>query len=433
MQEAGPAARPSAAAPPGPPQRCTAPTPSDLARALYRALADGDREALDGLLHPQFEGRVADGMPLGVGGGHDGPGAMRRGFWGVLGRHFEARAEPDEMHELDDGRLLVTGSYTGRASASGRPLHASFAHVLTVADDRIRRLVQFTDTQRWADALGPAPASEPSGQRSAQGRRSLSVIEYEVADGLATVRLNRPEAGNALDPAMAEDLAEVATRCAEDGRVRAVLLAASGPTFSYGGDVALFSATPGPELGATLRRMIDLYHSAIARLADLDAPVVAAVRGAAAGGALGLLHCADVVVAAQDSTFLLGYGALGLSSDGGNSWFLPRLVGLRRAQQMFLQQRALSAPEAVEWGLVSEIVPADSVESAAAATARQLAAGPTRAFGVVRRLLRDAMSTPLGEQLAAEQRTIVEVSATADAAEGIASFAAKRPPRFSGQ
>ncbi|MQA13051.1 MAG: DUF4440 domain-containing protein [Pseudonocardiaceae bacterium] len=408
--------------------RSTAAAPADLARALYRALADGDRETLDGLLHPEFEGRIADGMPLGTGGDYDGPDAMRRDFWKVIGQHFEARAEPAEIHEVDDGRLLVTGHYTGRARGSGTSLRASFAHLLTVADNRIRRLVQFTDTRRWSDALADgAAATEPS------GRRELSVVAYDVSDGVATVRLNRPDAGNALDRAMAEDLAEVATRCAEDERVRAVLLCASGATFSYGGDVALFAATPHGELGAALRRMIDSYHLALQRFTDLDAPVVAAVRGAAAGGALGLVHCADVVVAAQDSKFALGYGTLGLSSDGGNTWFLPRLVGLRRAQQLLLQQRTLSAPEALEWGLVTEVVPAEDVEPDAIAIARQLATGPTRAFGAVRRLLRDSMSTPLDEQLAAEQRSIVEAAATSDAAEGIASFAAKRHPRFRGQ
>src|ERR1700743_835239 len=121
----------------------------------------------------------------------------------------------------------------------------------------------------------------------------------------------------------------------------------------------------------------------------MDAPVVCAVRGAAAGGALGLLYAADVVIAAEDSRFALGYGAIGPAVDGGGSWFLPRLVGLRRAQQLMLLNRRLTAAEALDWGLVTEVVPAIEVEDRGRALAQALAAGPTQAFGRVKRLVRD--------------------------------------------
>lgn len=258
-------------------------------------------------------------------------------------------------------------------------------------------------------------------------------VEYDLTDGVATVRLNRPEAGNALDDALAEDLREVATRCAEDGNVRAVLLCAAGPTFTVGGDLELLGNLPGTELPPTLRRLIDSYHLAIRRFSELDAPVVAAVHGAAAGGGLGLVCCADVVIAAEDTKFALGYGALGLTADGGTSWFLPRLIGMRRAQQMFLEQPTLSAAEALEWGLVTRLAAPEAVQEQAASIARRLAEGPTRAIGAVRRLLRDSLSSTLGEHLDAEQHTMIQAGATADAAEGIAAFRGKRQPQFRGE
>ena len=179
--------------------------------------------------------------------------------------------------------------------------------------------------------------------------------------------------------------------------------------------------------------MIDLYHLALDRLTRIDAPVVCAVRGAAAGGGLGLLHVADVVIAAEDSKFALGYAALGLPSDGGNTWFLPRLVGLRRAQQLMLLNRVLTGPEALDWGLVTELAPADEVEERARQLASRLAAGPTAAFGRMKRLLRDSWTNDLPSQLSAETTQMAEAGASDDAAEGIAAFMAKRRPAFHGR
>jgi 2-(1,2-epoxy-1,2-dihydrophenyl)acetyl-CoA isomerase len=195
----------------------------------------------------------------------------------------------------------------------------------------------------------------------------------------------------------------------------------------------MFAGLDQGELPRRLRQMIDLYHLALDRLTRIDAPVVCAVRGAAAGGGLGLLHAADVVVAAQDSKFALGYAALGLPSDGGNTWFLPRLVGLRRAQQLMLLNRVLTAPEALDWGLVTELVPAAEVEGRARQLAQQLAAGPTQAFGRMKRLLRDSWTTDLPGQLSAETTQMAEAGASDDAAEGIAAFMAKRRPAFHGR
>jgi 2-(1,2-epoxy-1,2-dihydrophenyl)acetyl-CoA isomerase len=389
--------------------------PADLARAFYTALAAGDRDQLNALLHPEFTGRTAEGMPFGIGGDHDGPAAMRRNAWGAIARHFEARAEPDRFLDLADGRLLVTGRYRGRGKQGGATLDAAFAHLITVEGGRIKAVEQYTDTARWHEAAGP-----------------LRTVRLDIADGVATLRLNRPDKGNAIDTDMAADLAEAATQIAESASIRAVFIAGNGPNFTVGGDLGLFAGTAREQLPNRLRRMIDSYHLAIERLTSIDAPVVAAVRGGAGGGGLGLLYAADIVIAADDARFALGYGALGLTADGGNTWFLPRMVGMRQAQQLFLLNRRLTAQEALAFGLVSRLAPSDAVDSEAAALAATLAAGPTRAYGAVRRMLRQSFETGLSDQLEAEKESIVAASRSDDAQEGIAAFVAKRRPQFRG-
>ena len=391
-------------------------TRADLARALYAALAAGDREQLDALLHPEFTGRTAEGMPFGIGGNYESPTAMRRNGWGRIAKHFEARAEPEQFLDLADGRLLVTGRYRGHGKQGGAALDAAFAHLIAINQGRIKSLEQFTDTVRWHEAAG-----------------RLRTVLLDFEDGVATLRLNRPDKGNAIDERMAADLAEAATQIAERTDIRAVLITGNGPNFTVGGDLGLFAGTAREQLPNRLRRMIDDYHLAIERLTGIDAPVVAAVRGGAGGGGLGLLYAADIVVAADDARFALGYGALGLTADGGNTWFLPRMVGMRRAQELFLLNRRLTAQEALAFGLVSRLAPSAAVETEAATLAAKLAAGPTRAFGAVRRMLRQSFETGLSDQLDAEKDSIVVASSTEDAQEGIAAFAAKRRPHFRGE
>ncbi len=389
---------------------------TDLARAFYEALASGHREQLDALLHPDFVGHFAEGMPFGIGGRHDSPAATRRDGWRVIAKHFEARAEPDRFLELPDGGLLVTGRYRGRGRNGAASLDAAFAHVLAFREGRIVGLEQYTDTARWRDAAGP-----------------LRTVLLDVAEGVATVRLNRPDQGNAIDAVMASDLEEAVLKIAETPDVRAVLIAGNGPNFTVGGDLALFAGLRHSQLPHLLRRMIGAYHHAIELLTAIDAPVVAAVRGGAAGGGLGLLYAADIVIASEDARLALGYGALGLTADGANTWFLPRMVGLRRAQEMFLLNRRLTAQEALAFGLVTRIVPSDRVDAEAAAVAATLATGPTRAYGATRRLLRQSFETGLFDQLRAERESIVMASRSQDAAEGIAAFTAKRAPKFRGR
>jgi 2-(1,2-epoxy-1,2-dihydrophenyl)acetyl-CoA isomerase len=389
-----------------------------LAAQLYDALATGDRASLDALLHPEFQGRTTEGLPLELGGTYDGPTAMRRQFCGRIARSFLARAEPPEFAMLDDGRLLVAGRYSGKATASGAPLDAEFVHLLSFADGRVRALVQLTDSARWRDALG---------------EQAEQVVRLSVTDGIGVIGLHRPHARNAIDQAVADGLYDVAQRCATQDDLRAVLIVGSGSAFSVGGDIALFAETAGSELPALLRRMTTPFHESLRILAGLPVPVVAAVHGAVAGGGLGLLHCADIAIAAQGTKFAAGFAALGLTSDGGSSWYLPRLVGLRRATQFYFENRVLDAHEAAEWGLVSEVVAPEELDERAQSIVEVLAAGPTRAFGEIRRLLRGGWSATLAEQLRAETDALARVAATSDARGAIAAFLAKTTATFEGR
>ena len=173
--------------------------------------------------------------------------------------------------------------------------------------------------------------------------------------------------------------------------------------------------------------------AALARLAEHDAPVVSAVHGAAAGGGLALVCCADVVIAAETSRFVSAYAGIAMTADGGITWWLPRLVGLRRAQAFMLEGRPWTAAEASEAGLVTKVLPDAEVDAAAEALALRLATGPTVALGHVRRMLRDSDLRSLPDHLAVEQRNLIDVADTADAAEGISAFRERRAPRFIGR
>lgn len=261
-------------------------------------------------------------------------------------------------------------------------------------------------------------------------------VRLDIADGLAQLSLARPELRNGIDLAMVQALSaalDVVTKELAQDRVRALLVAADGPAFTVGGDLRHLSGELH-RLPDELRTMIDIYHlDVLPRLAELPVPVITAAQGAVAGGGLGLLWSADVVVAADDLRIATGFVHLGLSGDGGSSWHLPRLVGLPRARELIIGGRVLDADEAYEWGLVGEVVPAAELADVAMERARALAAGPTRALARMKRLLLDSSTADYREQLTAERDAIVECGATRDAAEGIRAFGDRRAPRFSGR
>lgn len=390
------------------------------AQKLYRALADGDREAISTLLHPDFVGHVTDGLPLDMGGRHDGPEAMRRDVWWTIGRHYKVEVQPQEFRLLDDGRLFIAGHYRGEARESGRRLDAAFIHLIGVAaDGRITSLTQLTDSAAWVHAL--------------DAQAELHTIDYSVVDAVATVCLNRPDVRNAINMQMVDEILDVAHRIAEDDSIRAVLICGNGPALTVGGDIEHFLASPREQFGTLFATMTAPFHDAFRILSRIDAPIVTAAHGAVAGGGLGYVYAADLVIAAEGTKFVTAFAALGLSGDGGGTWHLPRLIGPRRAAEAYLRNRPIEAAEALQWGLINEIVPAAELRSRAETVARELADGPTRGFAAMRALLRDAWRNDLPTQLHAETEALRHTGDTADANRAINDFAAKRRPEFTGE
>jgi 2-(1,2-epoxy-1,2-dihydrophenyl)acetyl-CoA isomerase len=259
---------------------------------------------------------------------------------------------------------------------------------------------------------------------------SADRVRVGVADGIATLELARPDSGNAIDPAMTAALRAGADALAARDDVRVVVLRGQGPTFCVGGDLR-FMHEAGAQAGELVHRLAGDFHAAIQTLMGLDAPVIAAVRGGVAGGALGLVLSADLVVAAASSRFTMSYTAVGLSPDGGTTWLLPRIVGHRRAAELALTNRRLDAAEAAELGIVTRVVADADLDAEVAQLARRLAAGPTGAYAEVKRLLGLAPTRTLSEHLADEAATIGRMAGGPAAREGIAAFLAKRPPDFS--
>jgi 2-(1,2-epoxy-1,2-dihydrophenyl)acetyl-CoA isomerase len=256
-------------------------------------------------------------------------------------------------------------------------------------------------------------------------------VRLTIADGVAELRLIRTDAHNAIDPAWVLALQDAVTTCETTAGVRAVLICADGPSFTVGGDLKHFGREL-ERLPDALDEMIGPFHDALGRLAALPVPVVTAAQGPAAGGGLGLLWVADVVIAADDLKIATGFARIALTGDGGSSWWLPRLVGMPRARQLILGGRVLDAEEALEWGLVSRVVPPDQLADEAASEAARLAAGPTSTYGLMRELLVQSNAATLEEQLAAERDAMRASGGTHDAREGIASFVERRDPDFTG-
>ncbi|PWC06901.1 enoyl-CoA hydratase/isomerase family protein [Mycetocola zhujimingii] len=253
-------------------------------------------------------------------------------------------------------------------------------------------------------------------------------ILLTVDDGLAHVTLNRPARLNAINEDAARAWRDIAQQVADRDDIGAVLLDAAGPAFCAGGDVAEMSSLGG-DTGSTIGDLADIIHEGHRIFTTTPKPMVAAVNGAVAGGGLGFMLVADYIVASESSKFVSKYADIGLTPDCGVSTLLPEAIGVRRALQLALSSKLLTAAEALDWGLVAEVVADGESDARAREVANVWLSGATAAFGQAKRLLRDGAFRDFQSNLDDESRTINAAAATDDARARIAAFAARSARR----
>lgn len=259
----------------------------------------------------------------------------------------------------------------------------------------------------------------------------FETLLFEKSDGVAKITLNRPDAANGINLQLAKEIMQAANDIDDDPSVRAVLITGNGKLFCAGGDL---KSMAGADSRSALLKEITFYlHGALSRLARNNAPVVVAVNGTAAGAGFSLAVAGDLVLAAESAKFTMAYTAAGLTPDGSASYYLPRLIGMRKTQELMITNRVLSAQEALDWGAINRIVPDDQLQSEAEALAKQVANGPTVAFGAVKKLLMTTFSNSFETQLDMEANLIASMTTIHDGNEGINAFSEKRAAKFKGK
>ncbi|MDE0400335.1 MAG: enoyl-CoA hydratase-related protein [Candidatus Poribacteria bacterium] len=258
---------------------------------------------------------------------------------------------------------------------------------------------------------------------------TYETLDWSLSDGVATITLNRPRAGNALTMQMGQELMDASIRCDDNPEVRAVVLTGAGKMFCVGADLKQFPPA-GPKMAAEIKLLTTWLHAAISRFVRMDAPLICAINGTAAGAGMSLALIGDMALVAESARFKMAYSRLALTPDCAATYYLPRLVGFRRAFELYVTNRVLSATEAEAWGLVNQVVPNDALLSEAQALAVQLASGPMQAIGATKRLFHSAWTESLESQMAQETRTITNAARSPEAAEGFEAFFEKREPNF---
>lgn len=257
-------------------------------------------------------------------------------------------------------------------------------------------------------------------------------MRLEREGGLARLTFAQASRGNPIDGTFCREFCDVANMLSSDATVRAILVTAEGPNFSFGGDISMFLKSLDT-LPQQIRSWTADLHVGIARMQRLDAPIIAAVQGICAGGMAGTIAGADIVIAEPGTRFVAAYAGIGYCCDAGSSIMLTRRMGLSRARKYLLLNETLDAPTALGAGLADEVVPAADLVARAEAVARKLADGPTQAFGEIRRLLVSAATDPMDVQLEREAQALARIAGTSDAREGLTAFGEKRKPVFTGQ
>ena len=261
----------------------------------------------------------------------------------------------------------------------------------------------------------------------------FKTIDLSITDGLARLTLNQPDSGNPFNAQFCSEFSQAANLLtARKSEVRAVLLSANGKFFSIGGDIRMFMESIDT-LSASIIEWTSTLHMGIARLKRLDAPLIAAVHSTCMGGGVALVGACDVVYASKSARFGAAYPQIGYSCDAGASFALASRMGIARARRFLLFNEMLTADQALTAGLADYVVDDAVLANTAEQVARQLAMGPTRAFGEIRRLVDKALRTPMETQLEDEAQALSGCAGSFDAREGITAFVEKRAPNFKGR
>jgi len=263
---------------------------------------------------------------------------------------------------------------------------------------------------------------------------SFETVKYSFEDSVATVQMNRPEALNALSLQLSLDLGAAIEKARDDG-ARAVILTGSGRAFCSGGDLREMRAMGEREgnIEAFLDSPLKSLHDVILLIRETPVPFIAAVNGVCAGAGTNFALACDLVLAADDASFNEAFVRIGLSPDCGGSFFLPRVAGEKIATELFMTGGTIDAKRAAEIGMINRVVPAADLLEEAGKLAAKLAAGPTGAYGRIKRMMNAAFSNDLRAQLDLEAECQLESGKAADFKEGVAAFFEKRPPEFTGK
>lgn len=246
-----------------------------------------------------------------------------------------------------------------------------------------------------------------------------------IQNNVGIISLNRPEAGNAIDLQMAKELMEVAIFCSENEEVRAVIITGKGNKFSVGGYLKSF-AKESKDIGSLLKNVTAYLHQAISYLARMNKPLIGAINGVAAGAGMSLACACDLVYASENSSFVMAYNRIGLTPDGSGSYYLPRIVGMKRALELMYTNRKLNGKEAYEWGIVNHLVSNDQLMNVVIELAGTLANGPMNAFGATKKLFYHSFQETLETQMAMESEFLAERAKSKEGREGISAFLEKR-------
>ena len=258
----------------------------------------------------------------------------------------------------------------------------------------------------------------------------MKSIELKIENQIAFISLNRPDVFNSFNLEMAFLMQETLDICGNDNNVRAIVITGNGKAFCAGQDIGEIT---NPELNPGFRKILDdHYNPIIKKIRNIEKPIIAAVNGVAAGAGANIALACDIVLASENASFIQAFSKIGLIPDSAGTFFLPRLIGIQKATALMMLGDKVSAQEAVDLGMIYRCFPAENFEKEVLKMATTLANMPTKALGLIKKLMNQSITNNLEQQLQLESDLQIEASSTNDYNEGVTAFVEKRKPVFKG-